>query len=254
MVNSMKNINATVISKLIEAHKKGDEQMFESYANFIAEAYEEAGNNNAAKIIRMRLNGKEGNNVISLDEYSPEDEKCDNGQNNASQGYKKLILDSEESEQFAKFLKELAESEKQTIVEEKSTRLSSELINEILDYIRAGKSLSWFEREEVQAFADLVKAQQEELKRWHTSVVNENIKNPFANISTSICHNCNHKDEYIEDLEAEVEELRKKLKGVKDLLSYRDNAFDDQEFGASYCDLDNVIEEIRKVVNGEDDV
>ena len=28
-------------------------------------------------------------------------------------------------------------------------------------------------------------------------------------MSTSICHNCDHKDDYIEELEAEVEEYRK---------------------------------------------
>lgn len=48
----------------------------------------------------------------------------------------------------------------------------------------------------------------EEVQRWHTSVINPNIKNEFANISTQICHNCDHKDEYIEELEAEVEEYR----------------------------------------------
>lgn len=48
----------------------------------------------------------------------------------------------------------------------------------------------------------------EEIQRWHTSVVNPNIKNEFANRSTQICVNCDHKDEYIEELEAEVEEYR----------------------------------------------
>ena len=48
----------------------------------------------------------------------------------------------------------------------------------------------------------------EEIQRWHTSVINPNIKNEFANTSTQICHNCDHKDEYIEELEAEVEPYR----------------------------------------------
>ena len=48
----------------------------------------------------------------------------------------------------------------------------------------------------------------EEVQRWHTSEINPNIKNEFANTSTQICHNCDHKDEYIEELEAEVEEYR----------------------------------------------
>lgn len=41
----------------------------------------------------------------------------------------------------------------------------------------------------------------------------------------------------------------KTIEKIKDILDKRDNAFDGQEFGASYCDLDNIIEEIREVVN-----
>lgn len=63
-----------------------------------------------------------------------------------------------------------------------------------------GKSLE-------NAYAMAIKAL-EEVQRWHTSVINPNIKNEFANTSTQICHNCDHKDEYIEELEAEVEEYR----------------------------------------------
>ena len=48
----------------------------------------------------------------------------------------------------------------------------------------------------------------EEVQHWHTSEINPKIKNAFANTSTQICHNCDHKDEYIEELEAEVEEYR----------------------------------------------
>ncbi len=48
----------------------------------------------------------------------------------------------------------------------------------------------------------------EEVQRWHTSEINPNIKNVFANTSTQICHNCDHKDEYIEELEAEIEQYR----------------------------------------------
>ena len=33
----------------------------------------------------------------------------------------------------------------------------------------------------------------EEIQRWHTSVVNPNIKNEFANRSTQICVNCDTK-------------------------------------------------------------
>lgn len=53
----MKVISATTIGKLIEAHMEGDDQKFMSYANFIAEAYEEAGEERKAKIIRSRIDG-----------------------------------------------------------------------------------------------------------------------------------------------------------------------------------------------------
>lgn len=56
----------------------------------------------------------------------------------------------------------------------------------------------------------------EEIQRWHTSEVNPNIKNVFANMSTQICHNCDHKDEYIEELEAEIEQYRKIEKELKE--------------------------------------
>lgn len=58
----------------------------------------------------------------------------------------------------------------------------------------------------------------EEIQRWHTSVVNHNIKNEFANTSTQICHNCDHKDEYIEELEAEVEPYRALEKRLTDMF------------------------------------
>lgn len=59
----------------------------------------------------------------------------------------------------------------------------------------------------LRAFEEAIKAL-EEVQRWHTSVVNPNIKNEFANRSTQICVNCDHKDEYIEELEAEIEQYR----------------------------------------------
>ena len=58
----------------------------------------------------------------------------------------------------------------------------------------------------------------EEIRRWHTSVVNPNIKNEFANRSTQICVNCDHKDEYIEELEAEVETYRALEKRLTDMF------------------------------------
>lgn len=53
----MKCINATTIGKLIEAHMEHDEKKFLSYANFIAEAYEEQGEELKARIIRSKLDG-----------------------------------------------------------------------------------------------------------------------------------------------------------------------------------------------------
>jgi len=58
----------------------------------------------------------------------------------------------------------------------------------------------------------------EEIQHWHTSVVNPNIKNEFANRSTQICVNCDHKDEYIEELEAEVEPYRALEKRLTDMF------------------------------------
>lgn len=65
----MKVISATTIAKLIEAHMEKDEEKFLSYANFIADAYEEQGEERKARIIRMRLDGsyKERPGVV-LDE------------------------------------------------------------------------------------------------------------------------------------------------------------------------------------------
>ena len=58
----------------------------------------------------------------------------------------------------------------------------------------------------------------EEVQRWRTSVINPKIKNVFANTSTQICQNCDHKDEYIEELEAEVEPYRALEKRLTDMF------------------------------------
>ena len=54
----------------------------------------------------------------------------------------------------------------------------------------------------IEALSAKLAAADKELKRWHTDHINEKIKNPFAWTSTLICQNCDHKDEYIEELEA----------------------------------------------------
>lgn len=74
-----------------------------------------------------------------------------------------------------------------------------------------------------------IQKKMEELERWHTDRINENIKNPFAYTSTSICHNCDHKDEYIEELEAENAEYKSigTIEELKALKEKFENAKDD---------------------------
>lgn len=50
----MKVINATTIETLVSAYLEGDDQKFMAYANFIADAYEEAGEPRSARIIRKK--------------------------------------------------------------------------------------------------------------------------------------------------------------------------------------------------------
>lgn len=57
----------------------------------------------------------------------------------------------------------------------------------------------------------------EELKMWRTSFVNENIKNDFANRSTLLCHNCDHKDEYIIELEIGLKDALKTVRETKEI-------------------------------------
>ena len=64
----MKVINATTIGILISAHMEGDEQKFLSFANFIADADEEAGEERSARIIRKRIDGSYKNEPqVTLD-------------------------------------------------------------------------------------------------------------------------------------------------------------------------------------------
>jgi len=54
----------------------------------------------------------------------------------------------------------------------------------------------------IEALSAKLETANKELERWHTDKINDKIKNPFAWTSTLCCHNCDHKDEYIEELEA----------------------------------------------------
>lgn len=66
-------------------------------------------------------------------------------------------------------------------------------------------AMTW---EEYQSLGtvDEIRNKMKELARWHSDRLNSRIKNEFAAMSTLICHNCDHKDEYIEELESDIEE------------------------------------------------
>ena len=59
----------------------------------------------------------------------------------------------------------------------------------------------------IESLSAKLETANKELERWHTDKINDKIKNPFAWTSTLCCHNCDHKDEYIEELEAANMEL-----------------------------------------------
>lgn len=101
-------------------------------------------------------------------------------------------------------------------------------------------------KKEIQSCEIAIKAL-EEVQRWHTSVINPNIKNEFANTSTQICQNCDHKDEYIEELEAEVEEYRtigtpEECLRNKDFLDFLSDKMNPNDF-ETYLRLYNALEE-----------
>lgn len=69
----MNSLNATVIGNLISAHYEGDSKKFDTYANFIAEAYEQRGDLRSASIIRKRIDGSyKCDPQVTLDETREE--------------------------------------------------------------------------------------------------------------------------------------------------------------------------------------
>ncbi len=65
----MNQINAVTIGKLISAHREGDEEKFKAYVEFIADAYEQQGDDRAANIIRSNYTGDYGEQgKVILDE------------------------------------------------------------------------------------------------------------------------------------------------------------------------------------------
>ena len=64
----MKVISVSTIGNLISAHMEGDNEKFLIFANFIADAYEEAGEVRCARIIRKRIDGTYKNDsTVTLD-------------------------------------------------------------------------------------------------------------------------------------------------------------------------------------------
>ena len=65
----MKKIGAVTIGNLIKAHYEKDERKFKAYAEFIAEAYKERGEERAERIIRSKIDGTYKNKpvVVTLD-------------------------------------------------------------------------------------------------------------------------------------------------------------------------------------------
>lgn len=72
----MKEIGAVTIGKLIEAHYEKDEHKFKSYAEFIAEAYKERGEERAEGIIRSRIDGSYKNKPKVIIPEKEKKRKC----------------------------------------------------------------------------------------------------------------------------------------------------------------------------------
>lgn len=71
----MNVVGVVTLGELIEAHRDSDEQKFKTYVEFIAEAYEQQGNDRGARIIRNSYTGggKDTAKVI-LDAASPDEQ------------------------------------------------------------------------------------------------------------------------------------------------------------------------------------
>lgn len=110
---------------------------------------------------------------------------------------KKVVM-SENEVKLLKFIKNIKDDSIATLdnksIKEKTDTILA-MVEELLQY-------------RVLGTVEELNKKIEELKRWHTDKIAPNVKNPFAYTSTLICNNCDHKDDYIEELEAEVEEYR----------------------------------------------
>lgn len=83
---------------------------------------------------------------------------------------------------------------------ENQVRILKELAE--LQNISYHKSIINRAADTIEALSEKLETANKELERWHADKINDKIKNPFAWTSTLCCHNCDHKDEYIEELEA----------------------------------------------------
>lgn len=71
----MNVVGVVTLGKLIEAHRDSDEQKFKTYVEFIAEAYEQQGNDRGARIIRNSYTGGGTDTAkVILDAASPDEQ------------------------------------------------------------------------------------------------------------------------------------------------------------------------------------
>lgn len=140
---------------------------------------------------------KEG--YYKIDEYDIAciDAQIKTERNGDKKVIKKVVM-SENEVKLLKFIKNIKDDSIATLdnksIKEKTDTILA-MVEELLQYRDLGT-------------AEELNIKIEELKRWHTDKIAQNVKNPFAYTSTLICHNCDHKDDYIEELEAEVEAYR----------------------------------------------
>ena len=89
----MKEIGAVTIGNLIKAHYEKDEHKFKTYAEFIAEAYKEKGEERAERIIRSKIDGSYKNKpvAVTLDNERKEELK-DEMKNRISMALKDPVL------------------------------------------------------------------------------------------------------------------------------------------------------------------
>lgn len=143
---------------------------------------------------------KEG--YYKIDEY---DIACIDAQiKTGRNGYKKVIkkaIMTENEVKSVKFINSIKDDPIDTLISLFLYRSRTEKINTILTMVK-----ELLQYRVLGTVEELKKI--EELKRWHTDKIASNVNNPFAYTSTFICNNCDHKDDYIEELEAEVEEYR----------------------------------------------